>query len=153
MRLRPQRQPGGSDKFRYKLKWYQRLHEHLAGLPASEPAVVCGDFNVAPEDRDVYDAARVENQVMFSDPEREAFSGILGLGFADTLRIHDGREGLYSWWDYRQGALARNLGWRIDFILANAALSPRCDGAGIDVWPRRMPQASDHTPIYATFSS
>jgi exodeoxyribonuclease-3 len=141
----------GSEKYAYKMAWLARLERHLPGVGLDGPVAVCGDFNVTPEDRDVWDPARVRGTIMCSDAEREALRRIQALGLADTLRIATQDAGIYSFWDYRMGAFRRNMGWRIDLVLATPALASRCRGAGVDTWPRKMPQSSDHAPIYALF--
>ena len=113
--------------------------------------IVCGDFNIAPEDRDVYDADAVRGTIMFSDEERAALKRILDGGLRDTLRLHTQDSGLFSWWDYRAGALRRNLGWRIDLVLATDPLAQVCSASWIDVEPRLKERPSDHAPVLATF--
>lgn len=143
----------GSEKYAYKLRWMERLRAYLASScdPASR-LLLCGDFNVAPEDRDVYDPRAVAGSVMWSAAEKEALAAIRAWGLADTLRLKSDAAGIYSWWDYRQGAFRRNMGWRIDFVLATAPMAARVESAGVDVWPRKMPQASDHAPIFTVFA-
>ena len=148
----PNGQAVGSDKYAYKLAWLARLADYLeSACRPGEPLLVCGDFNIAPEDRDVHDAEGVRGSVMFSGAEQDALRRLLGWGLRDTLRVHTEEAGIYSWWDYRAGAFRRNLGWRIDLILATAPLVEVCRAASVDTWPRKLPQASDHAPVLAAF--
>ena len=110
--------------------------------------VVLGDFNIAPADADVHDPAAWHEQVLCSTPERAALNALLELGLHDTFRLFEPAAGHYTWWDYRQGAFRRNLGLRIDLILASAGLRDRCRAAGIDRLPRTWERPSDHTPVF-----
>ena len=142
----------GSDKYAYKLEWMRAVAQWLRAEQARHPAlVVLGDFNVAPEDRDVHDPEAWRDQVLCSAPERAALRAITDLGLADTFRLFEPGAGHYSWWDYRQAACRRNLGLRIDLVLASAALRARCRGAGIDRAPRTWDRPSDHAPVWAEF--
>lgn len=142
----------GSDKYAYKLEWMRAVAQWLRAEQARHPAlVVLGDFNVAPEDRDVHDPETWRDQVLCSAPERAALRAITDLGLADTFRLFEPGAGHYSWWDYRQAAFRRNLGLRIDLVLASAALRARCRGAGIDRAPRTWDRPSDHAPVWAEF--
>lgn len=142
----------GSDKYAYKLEWLKRLHAWLeAQLAEHAKLVVVGDFNIAPDARDVHDPALWEGQVLFSEPERAALHGLFGLGLVDTFRLFDQEEARFSWWDYRQGAFRRNRGLRIDHVLASAALAADCRSSTIDVEPRRWERPSDHAPVLAEF--
>lgn len=142
----------GSDKYAYKLEWMRAVAQWLRAEQARHPAlVVLGDFNVAPEDRDVHDPEAWRDQVLCSAPERAALRAITDLGLADTFRLFEPGAGHYSWWDYRQAAFRRNLGLRIDLVLASAALRARCRGAGIDRAPRTWDRPSDHAPVWAEF--
>ena len=114
--------------------------------------MVLGDFNIAPEDRDVHDPKLWAGKVLCSEPERAALDNILKLGFVDTFRLFEQPDASFSWWDYRAAGFRRNRGLRIDLILASKALGTRCQGASIDVEPRRWERPSDHAPVYATFS-
>lgn len=148
----PNGQAVGSEKFEYKLRWLAALRGWLAGEVARyERLVVVGDFNIAPEDRDVHDPAAWEGSVHVSPPERAALAGIVGLGLSDVFRGFEQPPGTFSWWDYRQGAFRRNHGLRIDLILASAALAARCTGCTIDREPRRAERPSDHAPVTAVF--
>ncbi|MDZ7828298.1 MAG: exodeoxyribonuclease III [Halofilum sp. (in: g-proteobacteria)] len=142
----------GSDKFAYKLDWLARLHAHLRDqLAEHSDVVVMGDFNIAPADPDVYDPEALAGQIHCSEPERAALGELTSLGFSDTFRRFDQAEGVFSWWDYRAAAFRRNLGLRIDLILASPALAARCRASVVDVTPRRNDRPSDHAPVVAEF--
>jgi exodeoxyribonuclease-3 len=113
--------------------------------------LVLGDFNIAPEDRDVHDPAAWAGSVLVSEPERTALREALALGLADVFRRFEQPPQSFSWWDYRAGAFRRNNGLRIDLLLASTALAERCTGSEIDREPRLAERASDHTPVLATF--
>jgi exodeoxyribonuclease-3 len=148
----PNGQSVGSDKYFYKLGWFRALRRWLAEeLSAHARLIVLGDFNVAPEDRDVHDPAAWAGSVLVSPDEREALRSVLALGLIDVFRRFEQPPGSYSWWDYRAGAFQRNNGLRIDLLLATPALAERCTGCSIDREPRRIAQASDHTPVIGTF--
>jgi exodeoxyribonuclease-3 len=143
----------GSEKYAYKLGWMERLREGIAAELARHPElVVLGDFNVAPEPRDVHDPRVWEGKIMFSEPEREALRRLLGLGLHDVFRRFEQPEQEFSWWDYRMGAFRRNRGLRIDLILASDALAARCTACRIDKQPRAHERPSDHAPVIADFS-
>ena len=138
----------GSEKYAYKLDWLARVTAHLATELQRHPRmVVLGDFNIAPDDRDVHDPAAWHEQILCSTPERDALRRLLDLGFVDGFRLFNDEAGHYSWWDYRQAAFRRNLGLRIDLVLASEALRPLCRGASIEREPRTWERASDHTPV------
>ena len=148
----PNGQAIGSDKYAYKLRWLEALRGWLAAELAREPRlVVLGDFNIAPEDRDVHDPAAWAGSVHVSEAERAALRALLALGFEDVFRRFEQPPAAYSWWDYRQGAFRRNHGLRIDLVLASPALAAACRGCSIDVAPRRVERASDHAPVSASF--
>lgn len=139
----------GSAKFDYKLRWLAAVREWLAEELRRHPnLVVLGDFNIAPEDRDVYDPARWREQILCSTPEREALRGLLALGLHDSFRLFHADSGHYSWWDYRLAAFPRNRGLRIDLVLVGEALRARCVAAGIDPAPRGWDRPSDHAPVW-----
>jgi exodeoxyribonuclease III len=149
----PNGQAVGSPKFFYKLAWLQALQTLVATAYTPEDVVlVCGDFNIAPEARDVYDAAQAEGGILFHPDERAAFARLLAWGLHDTLRLHRQEGGLYSWWDYRALAFQRNLGFRIDHILATPPLAARCTTVTLARELRKLPKPSDHIPVIATFS-
>jgi len=138
----------GSEKYEWKLKWLAAITRHLqAEMKQHDKLVVLGDFNIAPEDRDVHDPEAWRGQVLCSEPEREALRGILDLGFVDSFRAFVDDAGHFSWWNYRQAAFRRNLGLRIDLILASEALRERMSSASIDRTPRTWDRPSDHAPV------
>jgi exodeoxyribonuclease-3 len=112
---------------------------------------VLGDFNVAPEDRDVHDPKAWEGSVHVSPPERAALQALQGTGLADCFRLFEQPEKSFSWWDYRMMAFRRNAGLRIDLILASNALAQKCGACHIDKAPRKLERPSDHTPVVASF--
>jgi exodeoxyribonuclease-3 len=147
----PNGQAVGSDKYDYKLKWLAALTEWLRGeLAGHEQLLLAGDFNIAPEPRDVHDPALWQGQVLFSEPERAAFRALLELGLKDSFRLFEQPERSYTWWDYRNLAFRRKMGLRIDHILLSASLAARCTACAIDVEPRRREQPSDHAPVIAS---
>lgn len=141
-----------SPKFPYKLEWLGKLANYLRERcdPAS-PALLCGDFNVAPEDRDVHDPDRWRGHVLFHPKEREALAAICALPLRDLLRLHHQEAGLHTWWDYRMGAFHRGWGLRIDLLLATPPLAARSLDVAIDREERKGTGASDHAPVVATF--
>lgn len=147
----PNGQSLDSDKYTYKLAWFQALREWLdAELKTYPRLAVLGDYNVAPADEDVHDPAKWEGDVLVSEPEREAFRALLDLGLTDAFRLFPQEEKSFSWWDYRRFAFRRNAGLRIDHILLSEALRPLCTDCHIDKIPRTWEQPSDHTPVVAT---
>jgi exodeoxyribonuclease-3 len=149
----PNGQAVDSDKYRYKLDWCQAATTFLAGELARHPALVlAGDFNIAPEDRDVHDPDLWRGQVLCSDAERAVFRDWLGLGLKDSFRLFDQPEKTFSWWDYRQLAFPKNRGLRIDHILVSPALAPRCTGCRIDRNARKGERPSDHAPVIVDFT-
>lgn len=148
----PNGQAVDSDKYRYKLDWLRALQAWLATFAqASTPLIVLGDFNIAPEDRDVHDPAAWLGKVLVSDPERHALKSLSALGLIDVFRRFEQPEGSFSWWDYRAAGFRRNLGLRIDLILASEPLASGCLQSWIDKEPRRAERPSDHTPVLARF--
>jgi exodeoxyribonuclease-3 len=144
----PNGQSVGSDKYDYKLRWFEALAKWLsAELAGGHPVAVLGDYNVAPEDRDVHDPEAWRGQVLVSEPERQALRSLLALGFADAFRLFEQPERSFSWWDYRMAAFRRNLGLRIDHILLSPPLAAKCRSCVIDVEPRRLERPSDHAPV------
>ena len=138
----------GSEKFAYKLDWLAKVTAFLAEEIKRHPRlVVLGDFNIAPDDRDVHDPAAWHEQILCSTPERDALKRMLDIGLADSFRLFNEDAGHYSWWDYRQAAFRRNLGLRIDLILVSDALRASCRAGAIDRTPRTWERASDHTPV------
>jgi exodeoxyribonuclease-3 len=150
----PNGQSVDSEKYQYKLGWLDALRQQVAAeLTEHADCILLGDFNIAPDDRDVHDPAAWEGKVLCSEPEREALGHLLDLGFVDAFRSFEQEEKSFSWWDYRQAAFRRNMGLRIDLILATDSLMSRCTSCRIDVEPRRLERPSDHTPVVAEFSS
>ena len=144
----PNGQAVGSEKYEYKLRWFEALAGWLrAELVATPSLALLGDFNVAPEDRDVHDPEAWRGQVLCSDAERAALKAVAQLGLADAFRLFDQAEKSYSWWDYRMAAFRRNLGLRIDHILLSGPLAGRCNACAIDVEPRKLERPSDHAPV------
>jgi len=142
-----------SASYAYKLDWLARAASQLgAELSQHRDLIVLGDFNIAPTDSDVYDPQACAGSIHCSERERAALNRLLALGLHDTLQRADGRAGQYSWWDYRANAFKRNLGLRIDLILASDSLAPRLTYAGIDIGPRRNERPSDHAPVVAGFA-
>jgi len=138
----------GSEKYAYKLDWLAKVTTFLAEEIKRHPRlVVLGDFNIAPDDRDVHDPLAWHEQILCSTPERDALKRMLDIGLADSFRLFNEEAGQYSWWDYRQAAFRRNLGLRIDLILVSEALRASCRAAAIDRTPRTWERASDHTPV------
>ncbi len=140
----------GTDKYAYKLRWLDAVHDWLAQeLKAHPQLVVLGDFNIAPDERDVYDPkVWNDNHILTSTAERDALKRLYALGLHDAFRLHTDEAGVFSWWDYRLGGLRRNLGLRIDLTLVSDALRDAVAEAGIDREPRTWDRPSDHTPAY-----
>ncbi|MEO7507145.1 MAG: exodeoxyribonuclease III [Pyrinomonadaceae bacterium] len=144
----------GDEKYLFKLDWLKRLRKFFdASGKADQPVLICGDFNVAPEDRDVYDPAAWEGKILCSEPERTALEKVRQWGFADSFRMFNEAPGQYSWWDYRAGGFQRNQGLRIDHIWITPALAPWCTNSYIDKEPREWERPSDHTPVVAEFGA
>lgn len=149
----PNGQAVGSEKYTYKLNWLSKLADYLQTQLATYPQlVVLGDFNIAPDDRDVHDPSAWAGQVLCSAPERAALRRLLELGLTDTFRLFDQKAGSFSWWDYRAAAFRRNLGLRIDLILASPAMARVCTACRIDKEPRRLERPSDHVPVITEFA-
>jgi exodeoxyribonuclease-3 len=149
----PNGQAVGSDKYDYKLAWLAALTPWLKEQLATNPQLVlAGDFNIAPEDRDVHNPAAWNGQILCSEPERAAFQRLLGLGLQDSFRLFEQAEKSFSWWDYRMLGFQKNQGLRIDHILLSGPLAARCTAAGIDREMRKRERPSDHAPVNATLS-
>ena len=149
----PNGQAVGSEKYDYKLRWFAALKEYVAAEFARHPKLaVAGDFNVAPEDRDVHDPKAWEGQVHVSEPERAAWRALLALGLVDSFRLFEQPEKIYSWWDYRMMGFRRNAGLRIDHVLVSAELAKCCVASSVDKAPRKLERPSDHAPVVAEFS-
>jgi exodeoxyribonuclease III len=149
----PNGQALDSDKYLYKLRWLEALREWLRGEAERHPRLlVLGDFNIAPEDRDVHDPVAWEGSVHVSEPERRAYRALLALGLVDLFRRFEQPPQSFSWWDYRMLAFRRNNGLRIDLVLALDELARACTACLIDREPRRAERPSDHAPVIADFS-
>jgi exodeoxyribonuclease-3 len=147
----PNGQSLDSDKYVYKLQWIDALLAWLADELQRHPSLaLLGDFNIAPEDRDVHDPGAWQGQVLVSAAERERFHALVALGLTDAFRLFEQPEKSYSWWDYRMLAFRRNMGLRIDHVLLSAPLARICSACTIDKLPRKQEQPSDHTPVVAT---
>jgi exodeoxyribonuclease III len=147
----PNGQSVDSDKYQYKLQWLEALRQWLAAeCQAHEALALLGDYNIAPEDRDVHDPLGWQGQVLVSEPERTAFRRLLDLGLKDAFRLFEQAEKSFSWWDYRQLGFRLNKGLRIDHVLLSNALAARCSACHIDRVPRKWEQPSDHAPVIAT---
>lgn len=143
-----------SNKYQYKLKWFEQLHNYLQDALLNYPSLlVLGDYNIAPQDEDVHDPKQWEGKVLVSPPERMAFKKLLDIGLYDTFRLDHSGGDYYTWWDYRQAAFRRNQGLRIDHILCSQALSSYFERSEIDLATRRLTRPSDHTPLLTYFNS
>ncbi|WP_035053659.1 exodeoxyribonuclease III [Andreprevotia chitinilytica] len=150
----PNGQALDSEKYPYKLAWLEALHAYIADELTRHPQLIlAGDYNIAPEDRDVHDITKWEGGVLVSPPEREAFQGLIGLGLTDAFRQFEHPEKSFSWWDYRGFSFKKNAGLRIDHLLITAPLVARLTASDIDREPRKVERPSDHTPVWAAFSS
>ena len=139
-----------SDKFVYKLRWYEALTTWMKDELVRHPRLaILGDFNIAPEDRDVHNPKRWEGGIHVSPQERETLGRLLGVGFSDAFRLFEQPEKEFSWWDYRLNAFQRGWGLRIDLILLSKELAARCRASSIDKAPRALERPSDHTPVLA----
>ena len=148
----PNGQVVGSEKFAYKHTWLRRVCHFLdTQCDAGKQLALCGDLNIAPEARDVYDPEEWEDTVLFHPDMRKAFASLCEWGLVDTFRLHHAEGKLYSWWDYRHLAFPKNKGLRIDHILVTQPLAERCTGVAIDREARKGKGASDHAPVIAEF--
>jgi len=144
----PNGQSVGSDKFVYKLEWLDHLTGYIEkSLKENENLIVLGDFNIAPEDRDVYDPEAWKDKVLCSKQERGALEKLVDLGLVDSFRLFKQQDASYSWWDYRAAAYRRKMGLRIDLILLSTPVAERCTSSTIDESPRGWEKPSDHTPV------
>lgn len=142
----------GSEKYDYKLSWLGHVTDYIAEQIERYPNfVVLGDFNIAPDDRDVYDPKAWHEKILCSTPEREALKRMTDLGLDDSFRLFEQEDAVYSWWDYRSGGFDRNRGLRIDLILSSKALSKHCKSSWVDMEPRKWERPSDHAPVVAEF--
>lgn len=137
-----------NDHYQYKLRWMKRLDAHLAALcTPADPVIVTGDYNIAPDDRDVWDPVKLVGSTHVSEPEREALARLEAWGLSDLFRQHHEQGGLYSWWDYRAGDFHMGRGMRIDLVLGTSSVAQRCSFAIIDRNARKGQQPSDHAPV------
>jgi exodeoxyribonuclease-3 len=144
----PNGQSIDSDKYQYKLGWLAALHDWLQQELVRHPKLaLLGDYNIAPEDRDVHDPKAWEGNVLVSEPEREKFRRLVALGLRDSFRLFEQEEKSFSWWDYRMMGFRRNHGLRIDHILISEPLVAQCKSCVIDKAPRKLERPSDHTPV------
>ncbi|MEJ2630263.1 MAG: exodeoxyribonuclease III [Acidihalobacter sp.] len=144
----------GSEKFAYKLDWLEKVTAYVREDLVRHPRyVVLGDFNIAPDDRDVHDPQAWHERILCSTPERDALRKLLDLGFKDSFRLFEQPPESFSWWDYRAAGFRRNLGLRIDLVLASDALAAKCTASTVDVEPRRLERPSDHAPAVAEFEA
>jgi len=149
----PNGQAPDSDKFIYKMAWLQALRLWLQDELARHPSLVLmGDFNIAPEDRDVHDPVAWAGQVLCTPEERAHFQGLLGLGLVDAFRLFEQPPKPWTWWDYRNLAFRKNQGLRIDHILVSKALQSRVEACVIDRQMRKNPRPSDHAPVIVTLA-
>ena len=149
----PNGNPIGTDKFDYKLKWIERLRAHAAELLAEEqPVVLAGDFNVVPEDRDVFSMRAAANDALVQPETRAAWRQLIYQGWIDALRaFHPDEDKLWTFWDYTAGAWPRDAGFRIDHLLCSPSATDRLKAAGVDRWVRGEEKASDHAPTWVEF--
>jgi exodeoxyribonuclease III len=144
----PNGQAPGTPTYEFKLRWLQRLRAYLErSARPDQPVVVCGDFNVARHDRDVHDVAAWRGKILFTEPEKAALERVLDWGLVDGLRLHDDRDGQFSWWDYRAGMFQKNRGLRIDYVFMTRVLAECSRAARIDREARQGTQPSDHAPV------
>ena len=144
----PNGQSVDSDKYQYKMAWLTALHVWLRQELVRYPKLVLlGDYNIAPEDRDVHDPKAWAGKVLVSEPERQHLKNLINLGLTDSFRLFDQEEKLFSWWDYRMMGFRRNHGMRIDHILISEQLVAQCKNCVIDKAPRKLERPSDHTPV------
>ncbi len=140
----------GSEKYQYKLRWLSAAREWLKDeISRNARLAVLGDFNVAPEARDVHDPELWEGKVLFSEPERAALRHLEEIGLSDAFRLFDQPAGAFTWWDYRMNGFRRKRGLRIDHILLSEPLAKQCTSCTIDIEPRGAERPSDHAPVMA----
>ncbi len=148
----PNGQAVGSDKYDYKLAWFEALAKWVEKEVAEhEKVIVMGDFNIAPDDRDVHDPEEWAGKILCSDPERAALQTLLDMGLTDSFRLFDQPEEAFSWWDYRAAGFRRNRGMRIDLLLVTDAVAKAATASDIDKEPRTLERPSDHAPVFVDF--
>ena len=146
----PNGNPHPGPKFTYKLAWMEALRARMAAIWAEEvPAVVLGDFNVIPEDDDVWSVKAMQDDALMQPESRAAYARLLGDGWTDAIRTHNPRGGVWTYWDYQAGAWQRDHGFRIDHILLSPECADRLEACGVDKAHRGREKASDHTPVWA----
>jgi exodeoxyribonuclease III len=146
----PNGQAVDSEKYQYKLSWLTALNAWLKSeLAQHNKLALLGDYNIAPEDRDVHDPQAWVGQVLVSEPERDKFREMLAMGLKDSFRLFEQPEKSFSWWDYRMMGFRRNFGLRIDHILLSESLAQSCKSCIIDKEPRKLERPSDHAPVMA----
>lgn len=150
----PNGEAPGTEKYQYKIQWLENFYQYLQEvLQKHDKVLVLGDFNIAPDDRDVYDPIIWQGRILCTDLERNAFQKIIDLGFTDSFREFYQENNLFTWWDYRNTAFKRNLGVRIDHILLTKPLLEQCQAVEIDKTPRTWERPSDHTPIWCKINN
>lgn len=148
----PNGQAVGSEKYHYKLEWLCALKKHIEeNYSVDDQLVICGDFNIAPEDKDVYRPEEWDGSIMASPEERKHLQDIKDWGFDDVFRKHHDEPGLFTWWDYQAGAFRRNMGFRIDHIWTTESLAENCSAVMIAKEMRKLEKPSDHAPVLAEF--
>jgi len=149
----PNGNPHPGPKFTYKLAWMEALRARMAAIWAEEvPAVVLGDFNVIPEDDDVWSVKAMADDALMQPESRAAYARLLGDGWTDAIRTHNPRGGVWTYWDYQAGAWQRDHGFRIDHILLSPECADRLEACGVDKAYRGREKASDHTPVWVQLS-
>lgn len=142
----------GSEKFAYKLDWIEKVTAWVeAQIKDNKKFIILGDFNIAPTDRDVHNPKSWHEKILCSTPERDALKKLLELGFADSFRLFEQEDEIWSWWDYRSGGLENNKGLRIDLILSSLLLAEQCTACYVDKAPRTWDRPSDHAPVVAEY--
>ncbi len=142
----------GTDKYIYKLNWLEKVIEWVKeDYDKHRKYVILGDFNIAPDDRDVHNPKSWHERILCSTPERNALKKLLGLGFVDSFRLFEQEDDTYSWWDYRSGGFDKNMGLRIDLILCSLLLAEQCTASYVDPEPRGWERPSDHAPVICEF--
>ena len=150
----PNGNPVGTEKFAYKIRWFERLAEHSAGLLKEErPVVLAGDWNVVPEDRDVFSVRATQHDAVMQPEARHLYRQMVSDGWTDALRaFHPNEPKLYTFWDYTAGCWQRDLGFRLDHLLCSPEAADRLRGAGVDRSARAQEKASDHAPTWIELS-
>ena len=150
----PNGNPVGTDKFDYKIRWFERLCAHSAELLTEErPVVLAGDWNVVPEDRDVFSVRATQHDAVMQPEARDVWRRMVNRGWTDALRaLHPDEPKLYTFWDYTAGCWQRDLGFRLDHLLCSPEAADRLTSAGVDKWARAQEKASDHAPTWVELS-